>query len=29
VRVKVECLTEGILPRYEAKAVRVHRREKK
>ena len=29
VRVKVECLTEGSLPRYEAKAVRVHRREKK
>lgn len=29
VRVKVECLAEGSLPRYEAKAVRVHRREKK
>lgn len=29
VRVKVECLAEGSLPRYEAKAVCVHRREKK
>jgi phenylacetate-coenzyme A ligase PaaK-like adenylate-forming protein len=28
IRVTVECHDEGVLPRYEAKAVRVHRRKK-